>query len=203
MGYWERTLLPRVIEKTCGMAELEPYRQQVTAGLAGEVVEIGFGSGLNLPHLPTTVTRLYAVDPSETSRRLGAERLDASPVPVEHVGLDGQSLSLGDESMDAALVTFTLCTIPDAGRALAEVRRVLRPAGTLHFLEHGRAPEPGTARWQHRLNPVQRRLCGGCHLDRPIDALIEGAGFEIVRMGNPTLRPKTHGYLYLGVARKR
>jgi ubiquinone/menaquinone biosynthesis C-methylase UbiE len=201
MSYWERKILPRVIDRTCGMAEIRPYRDEVVAGLAGDVVEIGFGSGLNMPHLPDTVERLYAVDPSELGQRLAAERIAASPVPVEVIGLDGQSLPLADRSVDAALSTFTLCTIPDVAAALAEVRRVLRPGGELHFLEHGLSPAPRTARWQHRLDGLQRRIAGGCHLVRPIDRVIIDAGFEVTSLRNALLKPATHGYLYLGVAR--
>jgi ubiquinone/menaquinone biosynthesis C-methylase UbiE len=129
--------------------------------LDGEVLEVGFGSGLNLPHLPPAATKLYAVDPAELGRRLAAERLAEAPVPVEFVGLDGQDLPLEDDSVDRVLSTWTLCTIPDADRALHEVRRVLRPGGTFHFVEHGRSPDAKVARWQDRLNPIQQRVAGG------------------------------------------
>ena len=179
------------------------HRAKVTDALHGDVVEIGFGSGLNVPSLPDTVTTLYAVDPSlvGADSRVGAG--GGVAVEVRYVGLDGESLPLDDASVDTALSTFTLCTIPDA-RAVREVRRVLRPGGTFHFLEHGLCPEPGVAQWQHRLNPVQRRVAGGCHLDRPIERLVREAGFDITRLDHDQLAgPKfmrPWSYLYEGVA---
>jgi ubiquinone/menaquinone biosynthesis C-methylase UbiE len=178
-------------------------RAQVCAPLEGDVVEIGFGSGRNVPHYPPTVRRVHANDPATVGRPLAAERVGRSPVPVEYVGLDGEDLPLEDGSVDHVLSTWTLCTIPDAGRALGEVRRVLRPGGELHFVEHGLAPDPAVARWQDRLNPLQRRFVGGCNLNRPIAALIGAAGLDLVRVENRYLmRPKAFSYLYIGVARR-
>ncbi|MCB0972431.1 MAG: methyltransferase domain-containing protein, partial [Acidimicrobiales bacterium] len=148
-------------------------------GLAGTVVEIGFGSGHNVPIYPDEVTEVLAVEPSERARELAAARIDERGLPVTHVGLDGQRLPLDDDSCDGALSTFTLCTIPDVDAALAELRRVLRPGGRLHVLEHGISPDPGVARWQRRLDPIQQRLADGCHLTRDPVALLEGAGFEV------------------------
>jgi ubiquinone/menaquinone biosynthesis C-methylase UbiE len=203
MGVWERQVVPRIVEKACGMGEIRPFRRDVAEGLVGEVVEIGFGSGMNLPYLPAEVTRVWAVDPSDVARKLAAERVAKATVTVEYVGLDGEALPLEDETADSALSTFTLCTIPDVERALGEVLRVLRPGGTFHFLEHGLCPEPKVARWQHRLTPIQRRLCGGCHFNRPIADLVARSGLEITTVHNPPMRgPKFAGYLYLGTARK-
>jgi ubiquinone/menaquinone biosynthesis C-methylase UbiE len=201
MGLYRQHVLPRIVDKACATKEITPLRARATEGLAGRVVEIGFGSGLNLPHLPAAVDELLAVEPSTTARRLAAGRIGDSPVPVEVIGLDGEHLPLDDDSVDAALSTFTLCTIPDAVGALRELRRVLRPGGNLHFLEHGLSPDPIVARWQHRLTPIQRRLFGGCHFDRPIDQLLTTAGFEISSLRNYHLRgPKTPGYMYEGTA---
>ncbi len=203
MGFYGEQILPRIVDKACGVKEIRGLRAGVTEGLRGEVVEIGFGSGLNLPHLPTTVERVLAVDPAVTGQRLAARRLAECSIPVDFVGLDGEDLPLDDQSADAALSTFTMCTIPDVARALREVHRVLRPGGELHFLEHGLSPDPAVAKWQHRLTPIQRRVSGGCHFDRPIDQLIATSGFEITALRNHYLRgPKTPGYLYEGVARK-
>lgn len=201
MGFYEDRVLPRVIDVALGGRDFDAVRARVTAGLSGEVIEIGFGSGRNVPHYPAAVTRVRAVDPATRGRRLAADRVAESHVPVEYVGLDGQELPADDASVDQVLSTWTLCTIPDVGRALAEIVRVLRPGGRFHFVEHGLAPDPGVARWQHRLTPIQRRIGGGCHLDRPIAALITGAGLTITQLEHSWMRvPKPMGYLYEGVA---
>jgi SAM-dependent methyltransferase len=201
VGFYEDRVLPRVIDVVLGGRDLDAVRARVAAGLSGEVIEIGFGSGRNVPHYPAAVTRVRAVDPATAGRRLAAARVAESSVPVEYVGLDGQALPVDDASADHVLCTWTLCTIPDVGRALAEVVRVLRPGGRFHFVEHGLAPDPRVARWQRRLTPIQRRIAGGCHLDRPIDALITGAGLTITRLEHSWMRaPKPMGYLYEGVA---
>ncbi|MHB8718417.1 MAG: class I SAM-dependent methyltransferase [Candidatus Dormibacteria bacterium] len=176
-------------------------RVRASHGLAGEVLEVGFGSGLNVPHYPAAVSRVLAVEPADVAWRMARRRVARSPVPIDRVGLDGQALALEDASVDHVLMTWTLCTIPDAGAALAEMRRVLRPGGRLHFAEHGLAADPAVARWQHRLTPLQRRLAGGCHLDRPIADLIEAAGLTMVDLQTgylPGPRPLSH--LYEGVA---
>ena len=179
MGFYDDRVLPRVINVVCGMKAMEPLRERVCAGLHGQVLEIGFGSGLNVPHYPREVTKVAAVEPADLGWKLASGRVSESSVPVERVGLDGQSLPLADSSCDTALSTFTLCTIPDAGAALREVRRVLKPGGTLHFLEHGLAPDEGVQRWQHRLEPLQKRIAGGCHLTRQAPDLLRAAGFEV------------------------
>jgi ubiquinone/menaquinone biosynthesis C-methylase UbiE len=146
------------------------------------VVEIGFGSGLNMPAYPPEVNLVYAVEPAATARRLAERRIAESPVSVEHIALRGESIPLEDGSCDGALSTFTLCTIPEVEVALAEVRRVLRPGGRFHFLEHGLSPDTSIARWQRRLEPLQKRLADGCHLTRDPTELVRAAGFEIERV---------------------
>jgi ubiquinone/menaquinone biosynthesis C-methylase UbiE len=147
--------------------------------LTGEVVEVGFGSGPNVEFYPAAVERVRAVEPSDLAWRLAAERVAGSPVPIERAGLDGQSLPFADGTFDAALTTYTMCTVPDPGAALRELRRVLKPGGTLHFLEHGLAPDPKVQKWQRRLDPLERRLFGGCEFSRPIVELVRSAGFTV------------------------
>jgi ubiquinone/menaquinone biosynthesis C-methylase UbiE len=160
----------------------EPLRRRVCDGLDGDVVEIGFGSGLNIPFYPDRVTRVAAVEPADVGWKLAGKRLGATNVPVERAGLDGQSLPFEDASFDSALSTWTLCTIPDVAAALGEVRRVLKPGASLHFVEHGLAPDEKVRRWQHRLEPIQKRVFGGCHLTRRIVPLLEAAGFDITEV---------------------
>ncbi len=179
MRPYETYVLPRLINAVCGARSLQRLRGRVCDGLAGDVVEIGFGSGLNLPFYPSAVTSITAVEPSDLSWRLASDRIAATAIPVSRSGLDGQSLPFGDASYDAAVSTWTLCTIPDVSAALKEVRRVLKPGGQLHFVEHGLAPDESVRRWQRRLDPIQQRIAGGCHFTRPIVDLLTGAGFTI------------------------
>lgn len=182
MGVYAEQVVPRIVNVVCDTKEPRRLRARLCEELAGEVVEIGFGSGLNVPHYPPAVTRVDAVEPSDVGWRLAARRLAAATVPVERSGLDGQALPFPDDRFDAAVSTWTLCTIPDVAAALREVRRVLRPGGTFHFLEHGLAPDPSVQRWQRRLDPLQQRLFGGCHLTRPIAELVTGAGFTTTEL---------------------
>ena len=179
MGFYRRQILPRMINIMCGDRNAEPHRRRVCAGLAGDVLEIGFGSGLNVPFYPGTISHITAVDPSEVAWRLADKRLKASSIPVHWAGLDGQSLALPDGSCDSALSTWTLCTIPDPTAALAEVRRVLKPGGTFHFVEHGLAPDDSVQRRQRRLDPLEQRLLGGCRLTLPVAETVTAAGFTI------------------------
>jgi ubiquinone/menaquinone biosynthesis C-methylase UbiE len=182
MGLYAEQVLPRIVNVACGMKSSNPLRSRVCEGLHGQVLEIGFGSGLNIPFYPDSVTGVAAIEPADLGWKLASKRLADSTVPVERSGLDGQSLPLPDDSCDTALSTWTLCTIPDAVAALHEVRRVLKPGGTLHFVEHGLAPDEKVRHWQHRLEPMQKRLFGGCHLTRPIADLLTNAGFTITEV---------------------
>ncbi|MFG1798046.1 class I SAM-dependent methyltransferase [Nocardia sp. NPDC049149] len=179
MGIYTDRVVPRIVEKACGMRFNEPFRERVCTGLHGRVVEIGFGSGLNAPFYPEQVEKVSAVEPADLGWKLASHRVAASKVPIERAGLDGQSLPFPDNSFDSALSTWTMCTIPDVAIALSELRRVLNPGGTLHFIEHGLAPDHGVQVWQNRLNPLQKTFCGGCNLNRDIPALLATAGFEL------------------------
>ena len=182
MGIYSDHVLPRLVNVACGMKSGDPLRERVCAGLDGEVVEIGFGSGLNVPFYSERVSKVSAVEPADLGWKLAEKRLRATTVPVERAGLDGQSLPFEGNSFDSALSTWTLCTIPDAAVALSELRRVLKPGGKIHFVEHGLAPDESVQKWQHRLEPIQKRLFGGCHLTRRPAELLKDAGFEIVEL---------------------
>jgi len=201
MGWYEAQVLPRVIDVVLRSADHSEVRARVAAGMSGQVLEIGFGSGLNVPHYPPEVTQIVAVDPATTGRKLAAERISRAAADVEFAGLDAGNLPAEDGSVDHVLSTWTLCTVPDPDRALAEIRRVLRPGGSLHFAEHGLAPDPNVARRQHRLTPLQRRIFGGCHINRPIGELIRSAGFDMSRLDNYYMRgPRAVGYIFEGIA---
>ena len=183
--------------------EVNARRAKVCHGLHGRVLEIGFGSGLNLRHYPSEVTEILVVEQSAAALRLAEPRKAAVSAPIDQVGLDGARLDLPDGSVDCVLSTYTLCTIPEVNTALLEVQRVLKPAGALHFLEHGRAPTESVRRWQHRLHPVHSRIAGGCHLDRPIDNLITRSGLVISDLDTGYGDgPRPFSYLYRGRALK-
>lgn len=178
MGFYDDRILPHVIEFTCGNPAMAKPRRRACAGLAGNVVEIGFGSGTNVGCYPDEVTAITAIEPSDTAWEMAAPRVASSAIPITRGGLDGQRLPFPDNSFDAALSTYTMCTIPDLGSALAELRRVVKPGGVLHILEHGQAPDASVRRWQHRLDPIQYRIGGGCSLSRDIPKAILDAGWK-------------------------
>ena len=202
MGFYRDRVFARVMNSACNTAETRRIRAAVCAPLSGDVLEVGFGTGLNLPHLPATVRRLLAVDPLQRGRELAAERIADATVEVDFVGLDGQTLDLPDDAVDAALSTWTLCSIPDPVAAVGEIARVLRPGGTLHFAEHGRSPDPKVHAWQRRLNPLQRRIACGCHLDRDITAVIEDGGLNVTTLSTFYAKgdPKILGWTFQGTA---
>jgi ubiquinone/menaquinone biosynthesis C-methylase UbiE len=198
---YRHQVVPRFIDVACGSSAMKPGRDRAAEGLSGVVVELGFGSGLNLASYPAEVTRVLAIEPSEVGRRLSQKRVAAVAVPVEFAGLRGESLDLPDDSCDGALCTFTLCTIPGVEQALSELRRVLRPGGRFHFLEHGVAPDDGVVRWQRRLEPLQLALADGCHLTRDPVQLVRDAGFELESVESAYAKgPKPWVYMTLGRA---
>jgi ubiquinone/menaquinone biosynthesis C-methylase UbiE len=204
MGIYQDQLLPRFQDKVMARKANREVRARVCAGLVGQVVEVGFGTGLNAPYYPAEVTKVVAIEPSQVCMRLAAPRIARSDTPVEFGGLTGERLDLPSEQFDAVLSTWTLCTIPDLATALGEMRRILKPGGTLHFVEHGHAPDAGVARWQERLEPLNKRLAGGCHLTRRIPETIEDAGFAIDHLDSYYFKaePKPFGYTFEGHAVK-
>jgi ubiquinone/menaquinone biosynthesis C-methylase UbiE len=203
MGFYSKRIVPYLVAWTCGTKGLVRWREKTCAGLAGSVLEIGFGSGTNIAHLPASVEQLYAVEPSTIARKLARHRIESAPFRVSMIGLDGESLPMADDSCDFALCTFTLCTVANPQVALREIYRVLRPGGRLHLLEHGIAPDPGVARWQHRLNGIERRVADGCNLVRDPLALLNNAGFETVWSEQRYARgPKPWSYFTVAVVAK-
>jgi ubiquinone/menaquinone biosynthesis C-methylase UbiE len=177
-------------------------RERALAGVKGRVLEVGFGTGHNLPYYPAAVEKVVGIDPSGQSARLARKRIAQAPFAVELLPLRGEELPAPDASFEAVVSTFTLCTIPDPHAALVQMKRVLAPGGRFFFLEHGRSDEARVRRWQDRLNGVQRRLVGGCNLNRDIASLIVGAGFALETLDRYYAQgPKVAAYLYRGVAR--
>ena len=197
---WDERVLPRLTDRRLRAPELHELRRAACQGLTGRVLEIGFGSGLNLRWCPPAVTSVTAIEPSDLAWGLSAPRRASSDVPVDRAGLDGQRLDLPDDSHDGVLVTFSLCTVPDPLLALREARRVVREGGRLHALEHGLAPDETVRRWQRRMEPLQRATSGGCHLTRDVVTLLEGAGWRVEDLeqaylpGPALARPWTYVY---------
>lgn len=201
MGFFSNHLRPRLHAFALNDRLTGEVRDRVCAGLTGDVLEIGYGSGLNQPHLPSSVTGVWAVEPSTTALRLGEERRAASSVPVVVAGDDAQVLPFPDDRFDAALCTWVLCGIPDPRAALAEVARVLKPGATLHFVEHGLAPEPGVVRWQRRGNRINRAIAG-CILDNDVRGLLDDSPLTVTTLETWYEKgaPKPAAYMYEGRA---
>jgi ubiquinone/menaquinone biosynthesis C-methylase UbiE len=202
VSFYQRHILPRLLHMVMQQEAMVPFRRRVIGAAEGRVLEVGIGSGLNLPLYGPSVRSVIGLDPSPELLLMARDRARTALVPVKLLEASAETVPLDDASIDTVVTTWTLCTIPDAPRALSELRRVLRPGGALLFVEHGRAPEFGVARWQDRLDPMWRRLAGGCHLNRKIDELISGSGFRIDALTNARLPgPRTHTFLYEGRAR--
>lgn len=205
MGFYDGYVLPRFINCACGSKPIMKQRQKVVPLASGTVLEIGIGTGLNLPHYDASrVDRLIGLDPSVASWALAGARAEHLGFDVEFIGLPSEQIPLDDASVDTVVVTFSLCTIPDPVTALEGMARVLRPEGSLIFCEHGRAPDANVQKWQDRINPIWRRLAGGCHLNRDIPALLSSGGFEVsaLEAGYLPGTPRIAGYNYWGSARR-
>ncbi len=204
MGFYASVVLPRVLDRVMSGENFDALRRRLLAGTRGETLEIGFGTGLNLPHYADGVQRLTAVDPNPGMHRRARRRVDGTALPVRMEILDGQSLPFEDASFDSVVSTWTLCSIPDAAAALGEILRVLRRGGTFRFVEHGLSADAGVGKWQRRLTPIQRRIAGGCRLDRDIHGLIRDAGFRIALLENFYMDgiPRVGGYMYFGRAER-
>jgi SAM-dependent methyltransferase len=180
MGLYERYVLPHMINVACGAPPVLKQREKVVPLAEGRVLEIGMGSGINLSFYdPQKVELVFGLEPSEGMRRKAQKNLANAPVAVEWLDLPGEEVPLDDASVDTVVLTYTLCTIPDFRAALAQMRRVLKPGGTLLFCEHGEAPDPDIRKWQGRVNPLWKKVAGGCNLNRPIPGCLEEAGFSI------------------------
>lgn len=203
MSVYERYILPRLLDLAMRNSEIARYRARLVPRASGTIVEIGIGSGLNLPFYGERVQQLSGIDPSPELLRMTRTRAAGAPFPVDLIDRGAENLPFDTASADCVVTTFSLCTIGNPAVALREAHRVLRPGGTLIFAEHGLSPDASVARWQHRLNPLWRRLAGGCNLDRRIDALLEDAGFTITEMTRDYARgPKTLAYVYSGIAQR-
>lgn len=203
MGLYATHLLPRVINLACSGDDVEHERRRVVPHATGRVLEIGMGPALNLPFYDRdNVELVWGLEPNDGMRKLAEPRIEASDLDVRWLDLPGEEIPLDDDSADTVVLTFTLCTIPDWERALAQMRRVLRPGGRLLFIEHGESPDESVRTWQRRIEPVWSRVAGGCRITRPIPDLIEQTGFSIDQLdAGYSPGPKISGYHYWGSAR--
>jgi ubiquinone/menaquinone biosynthesis C-methylase UbiE len=203
VGFYRDRVLPHLVDLTCANRAMRRLREPVVSRVDGVVVELGYGSGSNVGLYPGTVERVLAIEPSEVARRIAGKRLARHDhPPTDFVGLDGEHLPLEDASVDCVLSTFTLCTIPDVSAALAEARRVLKPGGRIVFLEHGLSGDPHVARRQHRLDGLQQRIAGGCHLTRDTPELVEAAGFRLGDVARFVAGPRVWATMTSGVGVK-
>ena len=205
MGFYNEVIVPRLVTCACGTKPILKQRQKVVPLAKGAVLEIGMGAGQTLPYYDSnSVTSLVGIDPCQTSWRLAQPRAKALGIPLEFVEGSAEGMPLPDAHFDTVLMTYSLCTIPDAGAALAETYRVLKPGGRLVFCEHGEAPDASVAQWQRRVNPTWRRLLGGCNLNRPIVSLIRDAQFRVGRFDQMYLpgTPRIAGYNVWGSAER-
>lgn len=202
MGFYDKWVLPWLVDVAMRNKEATRYREKIVPEASGIVLEVGVGSGLNLPFYGAQVERYYGLDPSEELLTMAKKKAGGKSFPIDFLAHSGEEIPLDEAAVDTVVMTWTLCSISDPGRALADMKRVLRPGGTLLFAEHGLAPEPRVRAWQHRLNPLWRRITGGCNLDRRMDALVAGAGFEVLSLETGYAKgPRPMAFIYCGRAR--
>jgi ubiquinone/menaquinone biosynthesis C-methylase UbiE len=202
MGFYSSWLFPRVLDLVMRQKQMVPFRERIGKAASGRVLDVGIGTGLNLPFYGRQADHICGIDPSAELLQFAEERSHKTSVPVELLRGSAEALPLGDKSVDTVVMTFTLCSVNDAARTLTEMRRVLKPGGILLFAEHGRAPDIGVARWQDRLTPLWGRVAGGCHLNRKPDDLIQSAGFRIESLETGYLKgPRPMAFFYSGSAR--
>ncbi len=202
MAFYEKHVLPRIIDIACGIKPVGILRETLVPLAVGNVLEVGIGTGLNLPYYDSArVQKIWGLDPALAMQKFASRRIAESGLKVELLGMSGEEIQMDTNSFDTVLLTFTLCSIPNGIKALREMRRVLKPSGQLIFCEHGRAPDEDVGRWQDRLTPLWRRIAGGCHLNRPIADQIIAAGFEITNLQTEYLPgPRPLAYTYRGTA---
>lgn len=204
MGFYSNVVFPRVIDWLMDDRQMNEQRQMVLQGVRGDVLEIGFGTGLNLPHYPDSVRKLTVLDPNAGMKARAQARIAASPIEVESLVLGGENLPMDDQSFDTIVCTWTMCSIPDLQKALSETHRVLRPGGQFVFIEHGLSPDPDVEKWQNRVNPLWRRVGDGCNLNRPIDKCVEEGGLQLAELETFYMpkTPRFMGYMFRGTANK-
>lgn len=202
MGFYENKVLPHIINTMCGMKPIRMQRQKVVPNAYGKVLEVGMGTGLNMPYYSKDkVDLIYGLEPNAKSCKMAEKSILQAGLNVEMIGLDGQEIPLEKNSVDTVVLTYTLCTIPDAHKAIAEMRRVLKPGGKLIFSEHGRAPDAAVQKWQDRINPTWKAITGGCHINRAIPELIQSGGFAFESLEEMYLPgPKFAAYTFWGSA---
>jgi ubiquinone/menaquinone biosynthesis C-methylase UbiE len=204
MGLYSRVIFPRLCHWVMSDPRMTRLRQELLSDVGGAILEVGFGTGLNLPHYPEHVRKVVTVDPNPGMNQLARRRVAASGIEVDQRAQGGEQLPFADETFDCVVGTWTLCSIPEAGRALAEIHRVLRPGGKYVFVEHGLSDDPKVRRWQRRLNPLQRRLADGCRLDLDVESVVRAQPFRLVQVERFLMErtPRTHGTMYRGAATK-
>ncbi|MGF1482270.1 MAG: class I SAM-dependent methyltransferase [Cyanophyceae cyanobacterium] len=202
MGFYSRVILPRLLDWSLSDNVYAQYRQELLSEVSGDVLEIGFGTGLNLSYYPQRIQQIIAIDANPGMNQLATKRIRNSPIRVDHRVINGENQPMPDGSFDSVVSTWTLCSIANVERAIQEIYRVLRPGGKFYFIEHGLSTEPPVQVWQNRLTPLQQMIADGCHLNRNIEQLVEKQFNAKIEKFYAPDTPKIFGYMYKGVATK-